>query len=378
MRIALVSSRVAPERAGGSEAYAADLATSLTQSHEVLLFTGGRAPLENVPTQRLPALPDLASDASAPHKAVWHLRDQWLPRTHHALARGLRDFAPDVVHTHHPQGLSGAVFTAVRATEVRHVHTVHDANAFCARISMAVNGEFCGGDCVRCLVQRQVRPRLLARGLDLLLAPSRYFRDLYVSRGVIEAARTEVIAQGAPSGTTRSRAPGEALVVGFIGALSPHKGIGTLLAAFASAPPSWRLRVAGSGPLAERVKAAAGSDSRIEHVGFVSADDKDGFLDSLDLLVIPSEYEENAPLVAVEAAVRGLPAVVSDRGGLPETPEARVFRAQDPHHLLEVLREFHRGGLQDASRRLLESHDRFLWSTHVERVEAALEGAARG
>ena len=380
MRIALVSSSIPPERRGGSEAYAAELATSLAESHEVIVFTGASAPLENAPTHTLPGLPDLDSDSPAVHKAVWHLRDQWMPATHRALLRGLRDFHPDVVHTHHPQGLSAAVFTAARAAKAPHVHTVHDANAFCARISMTENGEYCGGRCTRCLVQRQVRPRLLSRSLDLLLAPSNYFRDLYVRRGVIAPERAKVIPQGARVGTTRLRERNaESLVVGFIGALSAHKGIATLLSAFAAAPDSWRLRVAGSGPLANRVEAAARADSRIDSVGFVSDGEKDAFLDSLDVLVLPSEYEENAPLAAVEAAVRGLPTVVSDRGGLPETPAATVFHAGDPSRLLDALRGLADpvGDLEAASRRLLEEHERFLWSTHVAAVEAELEAVRR-
>jgi len=381
VRIALVSSSVAPERQGGSEAYASDLARSLAESHEVTLFTGARTPVDGVHTQHLPGLPDLARDASSAYKAVWHLRDQWLPAVHRALTAGLRDFAPDVVHTHQPQGLSGAVFTAAGTSDAVHVHTVHDANAFCARISMTANGEFCGGRCTRCLAQRQVRPRLLSRSVDLLLSPSRYFRDMHVSRGAVSPEQARVIPHGAPPGTTRLRErTDESFTIGFIGALAPHKGIGTLLDAFADAPQSWRLRVAGSGPFATRVETAAGADPRIEHIGFVAGAAKDGFLDSLDTIVIPSEYEENSTLVAVEAGVRGLPAAVSDRGALPETPEATVFHERNPRSLLDALRVLadSPGALEEASRRLIDSQKGFLWSTHVERVEAALRQAVAG
>ena len=75
----------------------------------------------------------------------------------------------------------------------------------------------------------------------------------------------------------------------------------------------------------------------MRYLGEVSGANKDRFLDSLDLLVVPSEYEENAPLVLAEAGVRGLPAIVSDRGGLPETPYAQIFRARDVDSLIAVL-----------------------------------------
>jgi len=378
MRIALVSSHIA-EPPGGSELYAESLASALAERHEVLLFTGGRTTVRGIDTVHLPALPRLPAEASRTHKAIWHLRDQWLPRVHRALERGLRQFAPQVVHTHHPQGLSGAAFTAVAATSTPHVHTAHDANAFCARISMTRGGEYCGGHCAPCLVQRQIRPRLLSRSVDRLIAPSDHFRDLHVRAGVVAPERAQTIRQGAAPGTTRLRTrDGERFTIGFIGALAAHKGLPTLLAAFGSAPPEWRLRIAGSGPLQERVSRQSRVEARIDYAGRVSGADKDAFLDSLDVIVIPSEYEENAPLVAIEAAVRGLPAVVSDRGGLPETPEAHVFPARDVRALLTTLHALSDSAdtLRKTSERLLAARERFLWVTHVRRVEQVLITAA--
>ena len=124
---------------------------------------------------------------------------------------------------------------------------------------------------------------------------------------------------------------------------------------------------------------AARADTRIDFKGVVDGDGRDAFLDEADVLAIPSEYEENAPLVAVEAAVRGVPAVVSDRGGLPETAEATVFRAGDSGGLLDALRGLagEPGLLSSKSRRLLDSSERFLWSNHVRRVEETLGKMAR-
>jgi glycosyltransferase involved in cell wall biosynthesis len=137
------------------------------------------------------------------------------------------------------------------------------------------------------------------------------------------------------------------------------------------------LRIGGAGPLEEVVRAAAGCDSRIRYVGWIEDHEKDGFFDDLDVLIVPSEVEEAAALVAVEGAVRGVPCVVSDRGGLPETPAARAFRARDPHALREAVEWFLSDErLAKASRRLLDLREQFLLSTHVESVERVLKAAA--
>jgi glycosyltransferase involved in cell wall biosynthesis len=325
-------------------------------------------------------LPDLARDAPSPRKAAWHLREQWRLSVHRALERQLHRIRPDVVHTHHPQGLSAAVFSAISACELPHAHTVHDANVLCARITMTADGRFCGGRCWSCRPQRLIRSRLLRQSLDRLIAPSDYFREMHVRAGVVHPERARTIRQGAKPGTARLRHGGpEAPIVGYLGALATHKGVPTLLEAFRTAPSGWRLRIAGSGPLEEAARREASSNPRIDLAGLVLDEAKDDFLNSLDVLVIPSEYEENAPLVAVEAAVRGLPAVVSDRGGLPETAEASVFRAGDPGGLLSALRRLvaEPAELARRSGRLLESRESFLWDNHVRRVEGALQEIVR-
>jgi glycosyltransferase involved in cell wall biosynthesis len=378
MRISVVSSSVAPERLGGSEAYAADLAAGLAERHEVMLHTGATQGPPGVVIERLPGLPDLPGDAAAVRKATWHLRDQWRPQVHGALKRQLQRFRPDVVHTNHPQGLSAAVFSAISSCGLPHVHTAHDANVLCARITMTRAGRFCGGRCLSCRPQRLTRVALLRRSLGRLIAPSDYFRDMHVRAGVVLAARAETIRQGAQPGTARMRgdqARGR-LVVGYLGALAQHKGVRTLVSAFRRAPAEWQLRLAGSGPLEPDLKREAQRDERVQMAGLVFGEQRDAFLNGLDVLVIPSEYEENAPLVAVEAAVRGLPAVVSDRGGLPETAEAEVFRAGDVPGLIEALLPLAEdpGLLAAKSRRLLDSRERFSWGSHVLRLEATLRG----
>lgn len=374
MRLALVTNTLPPEGGGGAEAYVADLARELAGRHDVLVLTGARVGIEGARTARLPGLPDLPRSAHPAWKAVWHARDQWLPRVHLAARRELEAFRPEVVHSHAVQGLSAAVFTAIRRLGLRHVHTAHDLGLLCARVTMTRDGEFCGGRCATCLVQRVVRGRAAASRLDLLVAPSEHVRRRHVEAGIVADERSIRIPQGTAPADAVARPVGDRPHLGYIGTLSAVKGVPTLLTAFASAPPDWRLTVAGSGELEPLVREHAAADDRIAYLGRLDGPGKDAFYASVDLLVIPSEWEENAPLVAVEAAIRGLPTVVSDRGGLPETPEAEIFRARDRQALVEAVRRVVEtpGALAERSRRLVEQRDRFLWSTHVERVEREL------
>ena len=375
MRIALVAGRLPPARMGGAELYVARLATALAERHDVLVATSAGGDALGTTRARVAGLRDLAADAPLPGKLVWHALDQWLPPTHLQLVRALRTFRPDVVHTHEVQGMSAAPFTAVAQLGLPHVHTAHDLNLLCARTTMTRGGRFCGGRCRACLVQRSIRARLARLRLDHLIAPSQSLRDAHVRAGVVTPDRVTTIPNGAPEAATRTRKARNPLNVGFVGRLAQHKGLHTLLGAFEGAPPHWRLVVAGAGPLAGRVEELARRDGRLRYAGYVDGAEKDAVFDELDVLVIPSECEENAPLVAVEAAVRGLPAVVSDRGGLPETPAATVFRSGDPRALVDAVGSLE-PHLQAVSEELVSRRREFLWSTHLARVEATLEATA--
>ena len=380
MRVALISSNLFADTGGGAEKYVEDAARSLGKDHEVVVFTGSRSNADGLNLRRLPGLPyHDAGSGNALGRAAWHARDQWAPSVHRALKRELAVERPDVVWSHEPQGLSAAVFTAIAAVRLPHVHTAHDLNLLCLRTSMTRDGSFCGGRCLECRVQRSIRGRAASRRLERLIGVSDYITDRHVSAGIVRADRAVTIRNGAERGSTRIRTPSDQPTVGFIGALAPHKGVLTLLRAARDAPPNWTFLFAGAGPLAAEVESAAREDGRIEWLGRIEGDVKEAFYQRVDVLVVPSEWEEPAPLVAMEAAVRGVPCVVSDRGGLPETPEAQTFHARDAEALLEAVSSFvdAPGTLEHASRRLIEGSDEFTWSTHIARVEEVLRDAAR-
>lgn len=378
MRISLVASLLVPDTRGGAEAYVEKAARSLAERHDVTVLTGSRAKVDGVRTIRLPRLPILERGAGTSlGRLVWHARDQWMPSVHVTLVRTLRREAPDIVWTHEPQGLSAAVFTAVARRKLPHVHTAHDLNLMCARTSMTRNEAYCGGRCFECRIQRQIRGRAIGMRLDRFIGVSRYITKRHVDEGIVDAERALTIRVGADSAPTRLRSGSETPTIGFIGAVAQHKGIRTLLQAVTSGDMNWRLLVAGTGPLGPEVEVAARSDTRIEYLGYVDGDEKAKFFDRIDLLVVPSEWEEPGPFVAMEAAIRGIPCVVSDRGGLPETPEARTFRAGDDRALREAVAWFvdTPERLAQASRRLAASQHEYAWPTHVARVEDVLREA---
>jgi glycosyltransferase involved in cell wall biosynthesis len=123
---------------------------------------------------------------------------------------------------------------------------------------------------------------------------------------------------------------------------------------------NWKMVWLGSGPLEEetrRLILELGISPKVNLLGFIPWTDVFGFLDSADLFLLNSVCE-GMPRAMLEAMARGLPAIATDVGGVPEllAPEDVVPILQDDtlaDKLYEVLRDPDR--LTAMSRRNLET-----------------------
>jgi glycosyltransferase involved in cell wall biosynthesis len=118
----------------------------------------------------------------------------------------------------------------------------------------------------------------------------------------------------------RSSADGNELRVGFLGRLHPKKNLEVLIDAVASLPGHVSLHVAGDGPPAYRDMLVSrarsrGVDARVRWLGFVGGAAKREFLESIDVLVMPSAFESFG-VAAAEAIAAGVPVIVSSRTGI--------------------------------------------------------------
>ncbi|WP_444898238.1 glycosyltransferase [Microbulbifer sp. EKSA008] len=128
-------------------------------------------------------------------------------------------------------------------------------------------------------------------------------------------------------------------VVGFLGALAPHKGLHTLIHALNDLGDSKiTLRVAGKTSAQKYAKQCLNTYGNTQYFGELSEPQSKEFLDSLDVLVIPSNSPENQPQVLLEAAARKKPVLASNIPGCAELlPPAAVFPVDDVRRLRELL-----------------------------------------
>lgn len=110
-------------------------------------------------------------------------------------------------------------------------------------------------------------------------------------------------------------------VVSFAGCLRPVKGIDYLLDAMRLIPADRRVGLLLVGGISDnrtrrRVEQAVAEDRRIVHVGFRK--DATAIVARTDISVMPTIEREGLAKAAIEAQSQGVPAIVTDVGGLPE------------------------------------------------------------
>ena len=104
----------------------------------------------------------------------------------------------------------------------------------------------------------------------------------------------------------------------YAGRLDETKGVRSLLAAFGDVSAPASLRIAGRGELEGEVRAAAARDPRISYLGMLSRSEMYAEVDGARAVLLPSLYEDNGPLIILEAQARAKAMIVTDRGGPPE------------------------------------------------------------
>jgi glycosyltransferase involved in cell wall biosynthesis len=257
------------------------------------------------------------------------------------LGRLLDEHPVDVAHLHNVyHQLTLSVVDELAARGIPTVLTLHDWKVACPAYTLFTDG----APCRRCptsgyanaIRHRCVKGSAAASGLAALeailadrrgsyakinryIAPSRFAVDI-AALGGLDRARVDHIPNFLPDEELASAAPdadhGPRML--YVGRLTETKGVRCLLRAFARVDVDAELRIAGDGELAAEVSAAAAHDPRISYLGRLSRPGVHAEYERARAVLMPSLWEDNGPLVVLEAQARSKAMIVSDRGGLRE------------------------------------------------------------
>ncbi|MEQ8767743.1 MAG: glycosyltransferase family 4 protein [Planctomycetota bacterium] len=313
------------------------------------------------------------------------------PRVEHAFREAIDRFRPDLVHFQHLIHLSAHLPAVTDELGIPSLLTFHDYWYLCSRVQIyRPDDGRCAGPkilrCARCLggivhvppwmevpaewvgkrrgwtparIERLGEPTLLGHVVRrrermiewlskpaLLIANSHHLRSRYLEALPIPPERIRMVRYGldpAPFEDLPSRTDSPVLRLGYTGSLVEHKGLHVLIEAIRDLP-GVTLDIFGADRGDPAVEAYAASLPRTDAIRFLGGyrqHEVGRLLRTIDVLVVPSIWEEAWGLIADEAFLAGVPVLASRIGGLPE----HVF---DGHNGLL----FHVGDAQDLRRQI--------------------------
>lgn len=291
---------------------------------------------------RLLALYNRPSRFSDPMNPLREIEDARVARIVEELVDELQ---PDVAHLHSLLGFSTALPRVLHEAGVPTVYTSHNYWPICPRMYLfrddlsLCDGPEESGNCAPCLgrhgaeseyVERLEAGRtMLGEHVDRHLAVSHRVRELFARAGH-DPSRIHVLHQQPETvewlwrEVGERRAPVERLDrplrVGFIGSLYPHKGVHVLVRAlqtFAPGEVEGHLFGGGAGQYVERLRELDENGVVAFHGGY-DPRELPRLLGEVDVICVPSVWEDCAPLVVAEALAARAPVVGSRMGGIPD------------------------------------------------------------
>jgi len=357
---------------GGAERYLFTISRLLEEAgHEVIPFSMRHE--RNEPTEYdrffLPEV-DYRRERPLAQRLREGARVIWNDEAFRRLSELIAETRPDVAHLHNiAHQLSGSVVAALAWAGVPAVQSLHDYKMVCPAYRRFRDGKPCDScyryrfwEAVRhsCVLESRSASLVAAvetgfyeaiglyrKGIRLFHSPSRFLKETMERWGVpgeriIHFPNTIDVTGIEPS----AEDDGSFL---FLGRLSHEKGLPVLLDA-AARLPSVPIVIAGEGPEKEPLQEEARRRgvTSVHFAGFLAGDALADAARRCRAFLLPSEYDDNLPTVALEAFAYGKPVIGAERGGIPEMVRpgetGLLFPPSDGEALARAIRTLHEDG----------------------------------
>lgn len=262
-----------------------------------------------------------------------HLGGIYSPSARARIAAEIASFQPDLVHIHNlfPH-LTPSVYAACRDAHLPVVQTLHNYRLLCPADFLHRDGKPCE-ICLRktfawpsvaygCVqgsslysfikMNAAAAQRIAATTLgmvDIFIATSEHMRAKFIAGG-FPADKIAVKSSASPDPNLPPRTRSYFC---YAGRLSPEKGIALILEAWSQAGMP-ELRIAGTGPMEDAVRAAAARNSAIRYLGLIDKAEVFELMAGAIATLVPSTRDEPSPVVLVQSLSVGTPVITSDLG----------------------------------------------------------------
>jgi len=329
-----------PEYMAGSEVYTYNLCKALLKEHEIYVFYRISNPYikeyEIIKTKYEGMNIIKVNLPNIPHDFEKRYKNSIVDSVFEDV---IRKISPDIVHISHLNYLSTTIIKIIKKIQIPIIYTLHDYWLMCPRGQLIqLNKALCPsiifdqcGDCLLnyfsdskkariSMEKRQIYMKKLVNKVDLFIAPSNFLREKYIEWGV----RPENIIYSDYGFDKKyfenfKKIPSNTIRFGYIGRIIAVKGIDLLIRAFNSLEiDNFIIKIYGRDTPGLDFLKGMSNKSHIKFMGSYNNWDIAEVLSEIDVIVAPSIWYENSPLVIHEAFLANIPVITSDSGGMAE------------------------------------------------------------
>jgi glycosyltransferase involved in cell wall biosynthesis len=260
-------------------------------------------------------------------------------RVDDAFRKFLGEIHPDIVHVGHLSHLSTNLVAIAKAAKIPVVFTLHDYWMQCLRGQLITSKmQLCPGPsedrCVTCMryyfrsdpEARQAyrswdtHTRSICAQVDHFIAPCRFLYDKFEVWG-IPVGRMSNLDYGFDLAPFKKLKKQKSLKIrfGFMGRIIPVKGVDLLIEAINGlAHSKVELNIFGANNSEVAYLKRMDRHQNVHFLGNYDNRDIAEVFQKIDVLVVPSRWYENSPLVIHEAFLAGVPVITANIGGMAE------------------------------------------------------------
>jgi glycosyltransferase involved in cell wall biosynthesis len=278
------------------------------------------------------------NDYGLGEKMAFPIHTVYSLRTKREVTHIAKQFQPDFAYVHNVFPLiSPSLYHTLHSLKIPMLQVLHDFRFFCPNGWFYTQGQICErckyGNYINAVRYRCFRDSYslsalyslslgfnrmagVLRKIDAIICLTEFSRQKLLEIGMPE--RKLHIKPNFIDPSVTSASPGKGNYVLYLGRLSSEKGLWTLVRGFERLS-GVKLKIMGTGPLeiSLRKYIEECGIKNIELVGFKEGSDKWQILRESLFVVLPSEWYEGFPMVALEAFAAGKPVVASNLGSLP-------------------------------------------------------------
>ncbi|MDD5504126.1 MAG: glycosyltransferase family 4 protein [Candidatus Omnitrophica bacterium] len=329
MKILLVNTLYKPYAIGGAEESTRLLAEGLLDlGHKPIVLTSyeydDERVINNVPVLYV-RMPNIywwfhSKKYQKSYRALWHIIDAWSPFSG-KIRKIIRKHQPDIIHTNNLLNMTVNIWKHGVATGTPVIHTLRDYYLMCWNSGMFKDGKSCRKQCNICKLH-SLRKKNMTNSIDAVIGISQYILDKHLSEGYFKDVRKRKVIPNAfniidNSSHSLKMAENNEFILGYVGRLMPAKGIEWFLDVIDTLEQNIKVHIYGSA-VDNQYEKYLKNKYKSPKIIFMGYCDKKDIYKNINLLIIPSLWEEPFGRTLIEANAYGVPVLATSVGGLKE------------------------------------------------------------